>query len=116
TSYDTNLITGNERSPLAHLQRKTAFWLFAPVHRANFERQERADGAPKGTPSGTTRVRAIAAISLRARNSFTAQSRSSDERECSILSASTVRLRPGATSRDCCGYEFADTNCVGMLR
>jgi hypothetical protein len=41
TSYNTNLITGNERSPLAHLRRKTAFWLFAPVHRANFERQER---------------------------------------------------------------------------
>jgi hypothetical protein len=33
TSYDTKLITAIERSPLAYLQRKTAFWLFAPVYR-----------------------------------------------------------------------------------
>ncbi len=68
TSYDTNLITGNERSPLAHLQRKTAFWLFAPVHRANFERQERAGSAPTRCALGTTGVRAKAAIRSRARN------------------------------------------------
>jgi hypothetical protein len=33
----------HKRSLPAHLQRKTVFWLFAPVHRANFKGQQRVE-------------------------------------------------------------------------
>jgi hypothetical protein len=44
------------------------FSRFSPVHRADFEGQQRAESAPTKVASGRTGVRAKAAIPLRARN------------------------------------------------
>jgi hypothetical protein len=44
------------------------FSRFSPVHRADFEGQQRADSAPTAVATGKTGMRAEAAIPLRARN------------------------------------------------
>jgi hypothetical protein len=55
------------------------FSRFSPVHRADFEGQQRADSAPTGVASGGSAVGAKAAIPLRARNKLNGPKQASIE-------------------------------------